>query len=146
MSDVYVIGCDPDSAGNGIAVYCNGMLQELKNLGAVDFYCRYKRLKGEDVKFAIENVSGSKHVRRRKGAESEKLAAQVGRRVGMCMQAQTEIEKAASMLGFKIIHRPRSSKWKKVGVQSEEFKRCTGWKGQSNEDTRSAAWMGYQVL
>jgi hypothetical protein len=145
MSDVYVIGCDPDSAGNGIAVYCNGMLQELKNLGAVDFYCRYKRLKGEDVTFVIENVKGNKSVFRAAYAKNKSDAGAKGKSVGMCMQAQAEIERAVNLLGFKIVYRPRSSKWKK-GPQAEEFKRCTGWKGRSNEDTRSAAWMGYQVL
>lgn len=141
-----VIGCDPDSAGNGIAVFKDGVLVDLINLSAVEFYCRFAPLKGGyKVTFAIENVSANGGVFRAAGAKSKSLAGAMGKSVGMCMQAQTEIEKAAKLLGFEIVHRPRSPKWKK-GSQVDEFKRCTGWTKRSNEDTRSAAWMGYQSL
>ncbi len=142
----YVIGCDPDSAGNGIALFVDGVLVELMNLSAVEFYCRYKKLKGEDVKFAIENVKGNRGVFRAAGAKNNGDAGAKGKGVGMCMQAQTEIEKAAELLGFEIVHRPRSSKWKKAGAPEKEFKRCTGWEKRSNEDKRSAAWIAYQCL
>ncbi len=142
----YVIGCDPDSAGNGIALFVDGKLIELLNLSAVEFYCKYKHLGGESVKFAIENVKGNKGVFRSFGAKNKGDAGAKGKSVGMCMQAQTEIEKTAKLLGFEIIHMPRSSRWKKTGPQEQEFKRCTGWIKRSNEDKRSAAWMGYQIL
>lgn len=142
----YVIGCDPDSAGNGIAVYQDGMLVELMNLSAVEFYLKFEHLKGENVKFAIENVKGNKSVFRAKGAKNKGDAGAKGKGVGMCMQAQTEIEKAAELLGFEIIHRPRSSEWKSAERGKLLFERVTGWNKRSNEDTRSASWMGYQIL
>ena len=141
-----VIGCDPDSAGNGIAVFENGKLEHLGNYSAIEFYLKFQGLKGQDVTFAIENVKGNKSVFRAAGAKNKGDAGAKGKGVGMCMQSQTEIEKASKLLGFEIVHRPRSSKWKKNGVESDQFKRNTGWTGRSNEDTRSAAWMGYQVL
>lgn len=140
-----VIGCDPDSAGNGIAVFEQGRLEYLGNYSAVEFYLKFINLKGEDVTFSIENVSANGGVFRAAGAKSKSLAGAMGKSVGMCMQAQTEIEKAAKLLGFEIVHRPRSPKWKK-GSQVDEFKRCTGWTKRSNKDSRSAAFMGYQSL
>ena len=140
-----VIGCDPDSGGNGIALFKGGVLVELINLSSVEFYLKFEKYKGQDVTFSIENVSANGGVFRAAGAKSKSLAGAMGKSVGMCMQSQTEIEKAAELLGFKIVRRPRSPKWKK-GLQVDEFKRCTGWAKRSNEDTRSAAWMGYQVL
>lgn len=140
-----VIGCDPDSAGNGIAVFEQGKLEHLGNYSAVEFYLKFINLKGEDVTFSIENVSANGGVFRAAGAKSKSLAGAMGKSVGMCMQAQTEIEKAAKLLGFEIVHRPRSPKWKK-GSQVDEFKRCTGWTKRSNEDTRSAAWQGYSIV
>jgi hypothetical protein len=35
-----------------------------------------------------------------------------------------------------------SKKWKDAAGK-KEFERVTGWKGRSNEDTRSAAYFGY---
>ena len=145
MSSKYVIGCDPDSSGNGIAFFIDGKLMELKNLSTIDFYLDFKFLEGEDVTFSVEDTMKKKATFSKRGAVSDAQKRKVAMDVGRCQQAQVEIVRVAEMLGFKIKLRPISSKWKK-GPQAEEFKRCTGWKGRSNEDTRSAAWMGYQVL
>lgn len=145
MADKYVIGCDPDSGGNGIAVYYDGVLVELANLSAVEFYCKFENLKGHSVTFAIENVNGTKCVFRAGGAKNKGDAGAKGRGVGKCQQAQTEIEKAAELLGFEVVKLPRSNKWKK-GYEAKEFEAVTNWKGRSNEDTRSAAYMGFRVI
>ena len=51
----YVIGCDPDSAGNGIALFVDGKLIEIMNLSAVEFYCRYKKLKKRKINLTHED-------------------------------------------------------------------------------------------
>ena len=63
--------------------------------------------------------------------------------IGMCKQAQIELERIAEHMEIKVVKHKISKMWKK---DKKQFERVTGWTGQSNEDTRSASWMGYQGL
>ena len=62
--------------------------------------------------------------------------------MGRCKQMQLEVEKIAEHFDIKIVRYPVSSQWKN-SAGKKEFDRLTGWKGRSNEDTRSAAYFGY---
>jgi hypothetical protein len=62
--------------------------------------------------------------------------------VGRCKQIQLEVEKIAEHFDIKIVRHKVSRKWKDAAGR-KEFERFTGWKGQSNPDTRSAAYFGY---
>ncbi len=139
----YVIGCDPDSKANGIALYENGALTELMSLAAIDFYLEFERLRGERVVFCVENTKKNGATFRKNGDNSEAKRRKIARDVGNCQQAQVEIVRAAEKLGFDVVYMPISKRWKEGEIQTSDFKRLTGWTKRSNPDTRSAAWMGY---
>ena len=140
MSKV-IIGIDPDSKAHGVAVYVDGRLERLECLtlywfmDAIDFY------HGNDIEVHIEDVCANNSVFR--GGNGVKVQQSMARRLGMCQQSQTELERFIHHRGIKVIKHKISKIWKK---DRKQFEKVTGWKGQSNEDTRSAAYFGWLGL
>ena len=136
-----IIGIDPDSKAHGVAVYIDGRLDRLECLtlywfiDAIDFY------HGNDIEVHIEDVCANNSVFR--GGNGVKVQQSMARRLGMCQQSQTELERFIHHLGIKVIKHKISKIWKK---DRKQFEKVTGWKGQSNEDTRSAAYFGWLGL
>lgn len=138
-----IIGIDPDSKKNGVAVYVDGELKELSSLPLFSLYLLLKHLKktSDDITVHIEDliaVSAAFNARDRKANIHVKL--KMAQSVGMCKQAQYEIENACLLLGIDVVKHKISKCWKKDKAQ---FELVTGWKGRSNEDTRSAAYFGW---
>lgn len=143
-----VIGIDPDSNKNGIAIYRNGVLIELLNLNSIQFY----KWIVENEKQSLKNNTIIIHMENPKGNNSSAFnhnksltqgaKNKISERVGMVKQAQTSIEQVAGELGIQVVLHRVSSQWKK-GRNKVLFEKVTNWKGRSNEDTRSAAWFGY---
>lgn len=143
----YDIGIDPDSAGNGAAIFEDGKLILLKNMSAaaLTLFCIPLVENPENrVRFHIEDVKATSAVFKERFKKGEKLESKLmkAQNLGMCKQAQTEVEAIAQLLEIKIFKYGISSRWKS---QQEKalFERATGWKGRSNEDTRSAAFFGF---
>ena len=139
-----IIGVDPDVDGKGFAIYEDGVLKDLLSYTLInlagdinvitDLYC---------VEIHIEDVNGNKsssfnHNSRQPKQVQNKISESVGR----CKQMQIEVEKIAEHFNIKIVRHKVSKKWKDAAGK-KEFERVTGWKGRSNEDTRSAAYFGY---
>ena len=144
-----IIGCDPDSNKSGIAIYRGGKLQNLKSMSLMEVKScfEYETTHADNVELHIENVKGNRcssfnWVKKSNKAQERGINAKISEKVGMCKQAQSEIERIAEIFGIKIVHYQVSPRWKKTSEKAL-FKRATGWVKQSNEDTRSAAYFGF---
>jgi hypothetical protein len=141
-----IIGCDPDVDGKGYAIYENGVLKSLEAFHLIDlfnFIDETSLSSKKPVELHIEDLCANKssafsHRRVDPPVVKYKKSESVGR----CKQIQLEVEKIAEHFDIKIVRHKVSSKWKDAAGR-KEFERVTGWKGQSNPDTRSAAYFGY---
>jgi len=137
-----IIGIDPDSKAHGVSVYMDGKLTGLNCLTLVDIVKMIPQWQEEDkgVEFHIEDVCANNAVFSKGFIKNKAAEKNVARSVGKCQQAQVELERfLASFLIFPVKHKI-SKMWKKDKAQ---FEKVTGWKGRSNEDTRSAAYFGW---
>lgn len=136
-----IIGVDPDTDKHGVAFYNNGHLESLEMLDRNDLILTANRLSiTHQILFAIEDNCSVKPVFGNKIRKRAKVNMEIARRIGMLHQAQTELMRDIERNNWEYkLFRP-SSMWKRDRVQ---FERVTGWTGQSNEDTRSAAYFGY---
>ena len=146
-----MIGIDPDSSKFGVAVWVNGNLDDLLSCTIIDLVdiIDAQRFGVEDgtrrVTFVIEDVQANSFIYRQK-VEGKKLQAanKIAQCVGMCKQAQVHAEAFILDRGFNLIkQRPTKGNWAK---DKPMFERITGWKGRSNEDNRSAAFIAFLHL
>jgi predicted ATP-grasp superfamily ATP-dependent carboligase len=135
----YTIGIDPDADANGVAVYHGESLVRLCNLttiGVVELVREF-----QSVLVSIENVMANQFVYTRNQKASKAAQSKVAMHIGRCQQAQVELMRWLDHLGVKyVLHKPTKSNWAK---DKAKFEMLTGWKGRSNEDTRSAAFFGF---
>lgn len=138
-----VIGIDPDSKAHGVAVYKNGKLDKLECMPLMQLYLFIDNALECESKVIvhIENVKGNNASF--KGRQPVNVQKDIGRRIGMVQQSQTEIERMLEHLGVDYKLHKISKLWKK---DKNQFEKVTGWKGRSNEDTRSAAYFGFLGL
>lgn len=139
-----IIGCDPDSNKHGIAEYWDGKLVNLRSMRLMDLRDLLEDIRPREcIEIHIEDVCGISysgfHVRAKDPLPVKLKKAE---NVGMCKQAQREVEYLAEYLGIKIVKHRISKRWKSQQGKVE-FEKITGWTGRSNEDTRSGAHMGY---
>ena len=143
-----IIGVDPDVDGKGFAIYEDGVLKELDTISLIELtYIIESHISywhSLCIELHIEDLCANKssafsHRRDDPLAVKYKKSESVGR----CKQMQLEVEKVAEHFDIKIVRHKVSSRWKKGPAALKEFKQVTGWKGRSNEDTRSAAYFGY---
>jgi len=147
-----ILGADPDADKSGIAIYKGGELIECKSMSLIDIYLMMKVESSSakelwiDIELHIENLNGNKssafNYNRR---DSKAVMGKKSESVGKCKQVQTEIERIAEYFDIKIVRHPVSPMWKSQ-IQKKVFESVTGWKGSSNEDSRSAAYFGYLGL
>ena len=141
-----IIGIDPDSKAHGVAVYNNGELTILKSMPLMElsFELRSYNMPLGSVEVHIEDVcatSAAFNARDRKTNINVKL--KMAQHIGMCKQAQVELERVCEWYKIKVVHHKISKMWKK---DKSQFEKVTGWTGRSNEDTRSAAYFGFLGL
>jgi len=142
-----IIGIDPDSNKHGVSEYWNGKLVNLWSMRLMDLRDLLDGIRPRDqVEIHIEDVcrvsNSGFHVRAKDPLPVKLKKAE---NVGMCKQAQREVEYMAEYLGIKIVKHPISSRWKSQQGK-REFENITGWTGRSNEDTRSGAYFGFLGL
>lgn len=143
----YVVGIDPGSTkGHGVATYIDGVLSDLKMSNLMGLYEHLSELKrtGDTIVY-IEDVYGARGAYRVNPKDNKAQAAAKGRSIGRCDWAQVEVERLCDYLGINVIKRPISIRWKNPAGK-KEFEMVTGWKGRSNEDTRSAAYMASSAI
>lgn len=143
-----IIGCDPDSDKSGWAVVKSGKLITVTCKSLVEIFEYFNGCKNHDkIELHIENVNGISaafNARDKKSPLSVKL--KMAQHVGMCKQAQIEIERIADHFGVKVVRHPVSKMWKDSKTGKAALKEAFNYDGQSNEDTRSAAWFAYVGL
>ena len=142
-----IIGCDPDVDGKGFAIYEDGVLIALKAYSLIELFEYIQDLTcvwfTEGIELHIEDLNGNKSSSfNHNEKQSKQVQNKISESVGRCKQMQLEVEKIAEHFDIKIVRYPVSSQWKN-SAGKKEFERLTGWKGRSNEDTRSAAYFGY---
>ena len=138
-----IIGVDPDSKAHGVAVYKDGRLIHLKSMPLTELMCVFRQYEHQNPVVHIENVCGnSSSSFHHKSREPTAVKAKKSENVGMCKQAQKEVERMAEYYGIAIVQHKISKSWKCQG-STRQFELSTGWKLQSNEDTRSAAYFGF---
>jgi len=137
-----VIGIDPDSKAHGVATYIDGVLHDLATLNNLDIYNMVEhKYWGSNVTFSIEDVNGvSAAFGARDSGRNIHVKLKMAQSIGMCKQAQIELERILENSYVKVVKHNISKMWKKDKAQ---FEKVTGWKGRSNEDTRSAAYFGW---
>ena len=144
MSEI-VIGIDPDAKKYGVAQYEDGKLIVLLSQTICEFVSDLEGIanayKNNQVKFVIEDVQSNSFMYARNRNDNPGIAARMAQNVGMCKHAQQVAEDFIEHYGFELIRvKPSRDNWAK---DKSRFERITGWKGRSNEDTRSAAYFGF---
>ena len=142
-----IIGVDPDSNKSGFALFIDGKLTELDCLPLMGFYFSLDNLcekYGEsNIELHIENVNGiSSNAFSVSRKDPIPVKLKKAEHVGKCKQAQIEIERIAEQLNIKVVHHKVSKAWKDSSTGKAVLKDLC-WHGQSNEDSRSAAYFGY---
>jgi len=139
-----VVGVDPSAAdkGHGVAVFNDGKLESLAMMKRMELVNTF--VNKSDVVFSIENVLANnfqygKHVSGKDRVDKKKMLS-----VGRCQQSQLELMRDLEYYNIPYLLQTPSSKFKE-GSEIDLFKRLTGWNKQSNQDTRSAAYMGFIV-
>jgi hypothetical protein len=139
-----VVGVDPSAAdkGHGVAIFDDGKLVELSMMKRMELVNRF--VNKADLVFSIENVLANnfqygKHVSGNAKIDKKKMLS-----VGRCQQSQLELMRDLEYYNIPYLLQAPSSKFKE-GSEIDLFKRLTGWDKQSNQDTRSAAYMGFIV-
>lgn len=143
-----IIGIDPDSDKHGVAIYRNGKLEDLlmndlMNLMDTLTTTQLRECESTSIVVHIENVCGNNTSSFNQSSKfSRGVNSKISEKVGMCKQAQKEVEKLCKHLGIEVVHHRVSKQWKS-GPSKSVFKSVTGWTGKSNEDNRSAAYFGW---
>ena len=136
-----VFGIDPDSQKHGVAIYKDGVLTSLMLLELFDLIDMIESDFSKEIFFSIEDVCANNFVYARNEKANKYAHAKVSLSIGRCQQSQTELMRVLTHLGYKyVLHKPQKGNWAKNKAQ---FEKITGWKKQSNEDTRSAAYFGF---
>ena len=144
MSNI-ILGIDPDSDKHGVAEYWDGELVNLRSMRLIDLRDLLEDIRPRyELEVHIEDVNGvsAAFMARDKRANIH-IKLKMAQSIGMCKQAQIEIERLCEHLEIKIVKHKISKMWKKDKAQ---FEKVTGWTGRSNEDTRSAAYFGFLGL
>lgn len=142
-----IIGIDPDSKAHGVAVYTNGKLTSLDSMDFMGIFRGLVRPYGYEPSNYEVHIEDVNSVSAAFGARDKKsninVKLKMAQHIGMCKQSQIELERLFSYYKVKVVKHKISKMWKKDKAQ---FEKVTGWKGRSNEDTRSAAYFGWLGL
>lgn len=137
-----IIGVDPDCDHHGVATFDGGKLVNLsmmRNIQLVDYALSFG-----SVIMAIENTLEHKMLYARNRTACAKVRDRIAIGVGKNQQSQTELMRVLDHHKFPyLLFPPQHANW---ADNKELFERETGWKGQSNKDTRSAAYFGFIAL
>ena len=124
----YVIGIDPDAEAHGVAIYKNRKLIDLNqwNLPEIITFLMQSHIKGNCF-FSIEDAKAKKCVYRQHSSSKARAQGEIGRRLGMCQQAQIELERVLKSFGVPMaLHKPQAGNWADTKLKGQ-FEKVTGW-------------------
>lgn len=142
MSKNIVIGIDPDVKGIGVAVYENKKLTELHTLKLLELYHWLSKFDPDSVLMAVEDVTANSATFEKAYAKTTKAKLKISYCVGRNAQVGWHVFEICEELGLEVVKMKIAKHWK----QGDLFKMRTGWTRRSNEETRSAAYMGYKAI
>lgn len=138
-----VIGIDPDSDRHGAAWYLDGKLENLLLINNIELI---NMIHACDVpaRLSIEDVMANQFVYARNRHGSTAAQSKIAMGIGRCQQAQVELMRWLDHYGIPYeLHKPQKGNW---ADNRPQFEKATGWRKQSNADTRSAAYFGFLAL
>ena len=153
-----IIGIDPDCKKSGIAIYNDGILDDLKTLSLPEYISFLMDLaewksNGFHSEIAIEDSSLNKFMYGRSNHPKDTIALKMKRAmdVGRVQQMSIIMADLAEFYGIKVTrYKPCAGNWqssrRKDSKNGEIFQAASGWEGRSNAETRSAAYFGYKHL
>ena len=144
--EITVIGVDPDSTAHGVAIYRGGKLAELLVMPMMELLEAAREIDSEVTScfFSIEDVMANQFIYSRNQHSSKAAQSKIAMHIGRCQQSQVELMRGLDYLQIDYeLHKPTKNNWAK---NKPMFEKVTGWTGRSNEDNRSAAYMGYLAL
>ncbi|OBC76624.1 hypothetical protein A7907_03585 [Acinetobacter baumannii] len=132
-----IIGIDPDLEKSGVAVLGQSHF-ELKNLNFAEVVELFKAEQDLIKKVVIEAGWLNKKANFRSGAnKSIAVNEQISRRVGENHATGKLLVQMAKHMGLAVIEvKPTKAK-----INSEDFKRITGWQGRTNQEQRDAGML-----
>lgn len=137
------IAFDPDSKKHGVAIAINKQLVELKCMTLMQIFEYLMSHREYDIRIHIEDVLKSNAVFTKKGATSDGAKKETARGLGLCQQSATELLRMIEHVGLPNVTITKykiSAMWKPSKGGKDMISRVWGWNGQSNEETRSAAY------
>ncbi len=138
-----IIGIDPDSKAHGVAFYFDGELKSLRNMNLMQFVDFFNTCSDMDaIEIHMEDTCAINATFGKEFVKNARAQSTISRSIGMCQQAQIELERLAEYFGIKVFKYPISKQWKDEKAGNAILKQL-GYDGRSNEDTRSAAYFGY---
>lgn len=143
MNSTYVVGVDPDSVAHGVAIFKDGMLEQLKMMSRIDLVKIIVEL-GAFV--AIENNLGNNFLFSRNKTRNIKIDQNIMLKTGRCQNAQEELCRDLDNVGVQYMLYTPSSASATFKKDESLFKARTGWEKRSNHDTRSAAYFGLRLV
>lgn len=141
----YQIGIDPDSDKSGVAIAKNGELCTVKSMCITQLVPMLAELSDSgSVTVHIEDVCGiSSSAFNHSRKDTRAVRFKKSEHVGMCKQAQIVIQKFCAEYGIPVHKHKVSKAWKETKTGRAALKSVFGWTGESNEDSRSAAYFLY---
>lgn len=137
-----VIGDDPDAEKHGVAIYRDGKLVGLAMWNIIDWLRFLEKEKPDYV--SIEDVQANKPTFSKKGDGTLQKKLKIAQNVGQCKQAQRELMRVLDYYEIPyFLTKPTRGNW---ANNKAFFEKVTGWKKNSNVDTRSAAYFGFIAL
>lgn len=141
----FEIGIDPDSDKYGVAIAKNGELCTVKSMCITHLVPMIAELSDSgSVVVYIEDVCGiSSSAFNHSRKDTQAVKFKKSESVGMCKQAQIVIQKFCAEYGIPVHKFKVSKAWKDTKTGRAALKNVFGWEGESNEDSRSAAYFLY---
>jgi hypothetical protein len=131
-----IIGIDPGTH-TGVAIYENGILQQLQTIAPWDFKCDVLEILKPDL-VVLEDSTEQSHVfTAGKGAVGLKIARNIGEIDAWCKLIKAECGNAG------IAYHAISPKNKGAKMAAAAFNLLSGWDGSSNQHERDAACVAW---
>ncbi len=148
----YVVGIDPDCKKSGFAFYKAGRLVALRNYDFAEYaeklqvVFKENGITPDNCILVIEDGNMIKTIYAEHRDSRPNVYAEKARNVGRVQEMATCMIILAEYFGYTVYQeKPQKGNWAPADMTAQ-FKAATGWKKQSNPETRSAAFFGFLGL
>lgn len=142
----WIIGIDPGSNASGVATYEHGQLVALAMMTLPELM---RFIAEHDYHYAIEDIAAIKPVYARNNKGNRQVIGRIAQNVGQVKQTGRHIIETLELYQRRYrTFKPQSGNWGTLKPQMGRgvLALRTGWDGDSNKDTRAAAFFGWLAL